>query len=132
AVLWANLHAGWVLLFLLGGATVAGEAVDRVLGRQPGGHPPLRWSELRDLTVALVASAAALAINPNGLALYAYPFYTLGLTSLQRNVMEGFPADLAPLFGRLLLAFVVLGVVPTLLFARRRLRTSDALILVGL
>jgi hypothetical protein len=132
AVLWANLHAGWVLLFLLGGAIVVGEAVDRVLKRQPGGHQALSWSELRDLIVALVASGAALALNPNGLALYAYPFYTLGITSLKRNVMEWFPADLGSIFGWLLLAFVVLGVLPTFAFARHRLRTSDALILVGL
>jgi hypothetical protein len=132
AALWANLHAGWVLLFLLGGAVVVGEAGDRILHRQPGGQPPLTWKQLRDLTVALAASAAALAINPNGLALYAYPFYTVGITSLKRNVMEWFPADLGSIFGWLLLAFVVLGVLPTLVFARRRMRTSDALVLVGL
>ena len=132
SVLWANLHAGWVLLFLLGGAVVVGEAIDRVLRREPAGQPPLTWAELRDLTIGLGASAVALAINPNGVALYAYPFYTVGITSLKRNVMEWFPADLGSIFGWLLLAFVVLGVLPTLLFARRRLRTSDALILIGL
>ena len=132
AVLWANLHAGWVLLFLLAGAVVIGEAADRLLKRQPAGRSPLTWSQLRNLTLALAASAGALAVNPNGLALYAYPFYTLGITSLKRNVMEWFPADLGSIFGWLLLAFVGLGVVPTLVFARHRLRTSDALILVGL
>ncbi|MDP9467535.1 MAG: hypothetical protein M3P32_02175, partial [Chloroflexota bacterium] len=29
AAVWANLHAGWVLLFLLGGAVVVGEVADR-------------------------------------------------------------------------------------------------------
>ena len=132
AVLWANLHAGWVLLFLLGGAVLVGDAFDRVLQRQPGGQAPLAWGQLRDLTVALLVSAAALAINPNGTALYGYPFYTVGITSLNRYVMEWFPADLGSIFGWLLLGFVVVGALPALILGRRRLRTSDALILVGL
>ncbi len=36
AVAWVNLHAGWLLLFLLGGAVLAGEAIDRALGRLGG------------------------------------------------------------------------------------------------
>jgi hypothetical protein len=132
AALWANLHAGWVLLFLLGGAVVVGELVDRALHREPGGQPPLTWGALRDLALALVASAAALALNPNGLALYSYPFDTVGITALNRYVMEWFPADLGSIFGWLLLGFVVVGILPAFLFARRRLRTADALIMTGL
>jgi hypothetical protein len=132
AALWANLHAGWVLLFLLGGAVVVGELVDRALHREPGGQPPLTWGALRDLALALVASAAALALNPNGLALYSYPFDTVGITALNRYVMEWFPADLGSIFGWLLLGFVVVGILPAFLFARRRLRTVDALIMIGL
>ena len=132
AALWANLHAGWVLLFLLGGAVVVGEVVDRALHREPGGQPPLTWGQVRDLGLALVVSVAALALNPNGLALYTYPFDTLGITALNRYVMEWFPADLGSIFGWLLLGFVVVGIVPAFVFARDRLRTSDALILVGL
>ena len=132
AVLWANLHAGWVLLFLLGGAVLVGELVDRALLREPGGQAPLGWGPLRDLTLALLVSGAALALNPNGIGLYSYPFYTVGITALNRYVMEWFPADLGSIFGWLLLGFVVVGVVPAFLVARSRLRTADALILVGL
>jgi hypothetical protein len=130
-VLWANLHAGWLLVFLLGGAVLVGEAVDRLLRRQPEGTP-LTWGQLRDLALALVISAAALVLNPNGVDLYAYPFYTFGITALGRYVMEWFPASLDTLFGQLLAGFVVVAVVPVLILGRRRLRTADALILVGL
>jgi hypothetical protein len=92
----------------------------------------MTWGAIRDLAVALLASLAALALNPNGVALYTYPFDTVGITSLNRYVMEWFPADLGSIFGWLLLGFVVVGVVPAFVFARHRLRTSDALILVGL
>ena len=132
AAVWANLHAGWVLLFLLGAAVLVGETVDRLLRREPGGLPPLAWPHLRDLGLTLVLSAAALVLNPNGTALYEYPFYTVGITSLNRYVMEWFPADLGSIFGWLLLGFVVVGVLPALTVGRRRLRTADALILLGL
>jgi hypothetical protein len=130
-VVWANLHAGWLLVFLLGGAVLVGEAVDRLLRRRPEG-PPLAWGQQRDLALSLVASAAVLVVNPNGFDLYAYPFYTFGITALSRYVMEWFPASLDTLFGQLLAAFVLIAVLPTLVFGRRRLRTADALILVGL
>lgn len=132
AVVWANLHAGWVLLFLIVGAVLVGEGVDRLLRRQPGGAPSLSWGQQRDLGLATLAAVAALAINPNGVALYGYPFYTLGITALSRYVMEWFPASLGDLFGQMLAAFIVIGVVPALVFGRRGLRTADALILVGL
>jgi hypothetical protein len=132
AVVWANLHAGWVLLFLIAGAVLVGEAIDRGLRRELAGHPPLRWVEIRDLGIAMVVSAAALAINPNGIDLYAYPFYTVGITALNRYVMEWFPASLDTLFGQLLAVFVVVGVLPTLVFGRKRLRTADVLLLIGL
>ncbi|MDQ2853458.1 MAG: hypothetical protein M3R32_01205 [Chloroflexota bacterium] len=132
AVVWANLHAGWILLFLLVGAVLVGEAADRLLKRQLNGPPALSWRQLRDLAVALVIALGALAINPNGVALYAYPFYTLGITSLNRYVMEWFPASLDDLFGWLLLGFVIVAVLPALLLGRQRLRIADALILLGL
>jgi hypothetical protein len=131
ALLWANLHAGWVLLFLIAGATLVGEGLDRILRRQLDPEP-LSWSQLRDLALALVAAVAALAINPNGFALYGYPFYTVGLTSLSRYVMEWFPASLGTLFGWLLAGFILVAVLPALLLGRRRIRVADALILVGL
>ena len=42
AVVWANLHAGWVLLFLIVGRRPGRRGVDRLLRRQPGGAPASR------------------------------------------------------------------------------------------
>ena len=133
AAVWANLHAGWPLLFLLGGAVMVGEALDRLLDRSsPSGVRPLPWRAVRDLGLALVVSAAALVLNPNGVDLYLYPLMTVGITALNRYVMEWFPASLDTLFGQLLALFVVVVVLPALIVGRRRLRIADALILVGL
>jgi hypothetical protein len=130
-VVWANLHAGWLLVFLLGGAVLVGEAIDRLLRRSPEGSP-LTWSQLRDLGLALLLSAGALVLNPNGVDLYAYPFYTFGITALSRYVMEWFPASLDTIFGQLLAIFVLVAVIPALVVGWRRIRMADALILVGL
>ncbi len=107
----------------------------RRIGSCGGGRAestPLGWGQLRDLGLAIAAAGAALVVNPNGIGLYGYPLYTLGITSLGRYVMEWFPASLGDLFGQMLAAFVVVGVLPTLIFGRHRLRTADALVLVGL
>jgi hypothetical protein len=130
AVTWVNMHAGWPLLFLLGGAMVAGEAIDR--GLRPARMPSaMSWRELAALVGALVASAAVLAINPSGLEIYRYPVNTLALTTL-KAVGEWQPARLDSLFGQLLAGFVIVGVLPAIVFAWRRMLTAELLILVGL
>lgn len=131
SVVWVNVHAGYPLLFLLGGAVVVGEAADRLLRRRPDGEP-LTWPEMGWLAAALAASALTLMVNPNGAAMYWYPFYTVGIGSLGEYILEWSRPDFATLPGQLLIAFVAAVVLPTLVLARHRLRGSDALMLVGL
>ena len=131
AVAWVNLHAGWPLLFLVGGASVVGELVDGRL--RPDLQPrPLAPGAVGWLAGTLVVCAAVLALNPNGIDIYRYPLDTLGLGTLKAAIGEWQPASLDNLFGWLLLWFVLLGVAPTFLFAWRRLRLADALLLAGL
>lgn len=132
AVLWANLHGGWLLLFLIGGAVLAGEALDRLLRREVADQPPLGWQAIGELAAALVVSVAAIGINPNGLALYTYPFETASISALAQYIVEWAPPRLDSILGLSLAAFVVVGVVPALVLGRRRLRAADALLLVGL
>jgi hypothetical protein len=130
SVAWVNLHAGWLLLFLMGGAVLVGEGLDRLLQRQLSPEP-MEWSRIAWLAVALGISALVLSINPNGFAIYGYPGYTAGIGALADFVGEWQRASLTNLFGWLLLGFVVLGVIPTLILCRRTIRLADALILVG-
>lgn len=131
ALLWVNFHAGWPLLFLLSGAVLVGEAIDRVAGRVlvPA---PLTWRQLATLAVVLAVAALTLVVNPNGIDIYRYPLDTLELGTLKAAIGEWQPARPDSLFGWFWLGFVVLGVIPTLVLARRRLRLADALILLGL
>ena len=131
AVAWVNLHAGFPLLFLLGGAVIVGELVDAWLRSAPGGIAT-RARALGALIGSLAVAAAALSLNPNGPAIYTYPFDTLGIDALASFVGEWQPASLATPAGQLLAAFVVVGVGPALLLGRDRLRTADGLMLLGL
>lgn len=131
ALAWVNLHAGFPLLFLVSGAVLVGEAVDRWLGRQPDG-PPLHWGKLGWLAGAMAAAALALVVNPNGPLIYRYPFDTIGIEALSSFVGEWQPARLGAPAGQLLAVFIVIGLMPALLVARDRIRTGDGLVLIGL
>jgi len=131
AAAWANIHAGWPMLFLLSGTLLVGEAIDR-WWRRSGTPEPLTVGELRDLAVALVVAFAALALNPNGAALWTYPLNAIGNSVIGRYILEWFPvtADLR-LFG-LWAGFIVVAVLPTLAQIRRGMRMADALVVLGL
>jgi hypothetical protein len=128
AVLWANLHAGWVLLFLLGGAVIVGEVVDGALHR----GEPLRGRALGELCLALIVAAAAISVNPNGPALYLYPLETSLIGAHREYLAEWAPPAIGSIVGQLFWGFVVFGVVPAIVLGWRHLRTADLLILVGL
>jgi len=131
AIAWVNLHAGWVMLFLLGGAVIVGELVDR--WRRPDLlHPPMPPASVGWLGGALAASVAALALNPNGLAIYAYPFATASIAAHRDFLVEWSPPDPTRFEGQMAIAFLLLAILPTILLCWRRMRSADLLWLVGL
>jgi hypothetical protein len=131
AAVWANLHAGWPMLFLLGGAWLVGEAIDH-LWRRPLSAEPLSWVQLRDLAAALVVAFAALALNPNGIALWTYPLNAIGNAVIGRYILEWFPVTADLRLFALWAGFVVVAVLPTLAQVRRGMRMADALVVLGL
>ena len=132
AIIWANTHAGWPLLFALGGAVVVGESLDRGLGRQVGERHPLGWHQVAALAGALVACVPALLMNPNGTRLLLYPFATAGIEAHRDFLFEWSPPDIGTFPGQALIAFLVVVVVPTLLVGHRHLRSAEMLWLGGL
>ncbi len=132
AAAWANLHAGWPLLFALGGAVIVGEAIDRMASRVVDQRPPLEWHEIGSLAAALLVSVAALLFNPNGADLLAYPLETAGIAAHRDVLVEWSPPDLTTFPGQAFLAFAVIVVLPTLILGRRHLRSADMLWLLGL
>jgi hypothetical protein len=127
-LLWANLHAGWPILFLLGGAVVIGEAVDRMVGR----GDPLDWSDVGRLAAALAISVPVVAINPNGLELYLYPIRVSTIAAHRDFVSEWQSPDPGTFIGQAFIVFTILFVLPALWIGLRRLRAADLLTLAGL
>lgn len=129
---WANLHAGWPLLFLLVGGLMVGEAIDRMLGRHQADGPPMSWRQLGLLGIATGVAAGALAINPNGWQLYAYPVDAMSITALRDFLVEWAPPDVTRFEGQMTYAFVALVVLPVVAIGWRRMRTADLLWMAGL
>lgn len=132
ALAWANMHAGWPLLFALGGAVVVGEALDRLLGRRVNLESPLAWHQIAALVASLIACVPALLLNPNGTGLLGYPFATAGIRAHRDFLFEWSPPDLSTFPGQALIAFLVLIVLPTLVIGHRRLTSAEMLWLGGL
>ena len=85
-LVWANLHSGYLLGIVLVGVHILGESASNLMGsrRERG----LDWSEIRWLLLMALTSILAAALNPNGPALWVYPFFTLGSNAMQRYIQE--------------------------------------------
>lgn len=79
--LWSNLHGGWPLGFAFLAVAMVAEAARWLAGREPE-----RLAAIRRLAVVALLSAVAVGLNPNGPAIYAYPFQTLA-SSVQQNLI---------------------------------------------
>ncbi|HXY15676.1 MAG TPA: hypothetical protein VEI26_14350 [Terriglobales bacterium] len=73
-LLWVNLHAGYPLGIVLIVVFLMGDLLDRALGNGEVTEWPTR---LRSLSLAGLACAAIVPLNPYGAAMYRYPFETL-------------------------------------------------------
>ncbi len=95
--LWANLHGGFAIGFILMVLAALGEGAHWLLGRalpdasrnpdaDPATHPTLKPA-LRIAVVGLVA-AAAISFNPYGPSMLLYPFRTVGIGALRDYIQE--------------------------------------------
>jgi len=104
--LWSNLHGGWPLGFLFLGLAAAAEGMAWLRDREPE-HLAL----VRRLALVGALSAGAVGINPNGLAIYVYPFQTLASAAQQGLIQEWASPDfhLASLRAFELMALVLIA-----------------------
>jgi hypothetical protein len=125
-LLWANLHAGYALgiallvLFLVGGW------LEGVLGVQARDELPTRT-----LLKVLALSLLVVAVNPNGVRLYLYPFQTFASQAMQNHIAEWFSPDFhqaeyAPFLFMLVGLFLVASQAPDVLRPRELLMVCAA------
>ncbi len=127
-VLWGNTHGGYALGLLLIGCVIAGEALNRLMGR--GALPEvLTWRELGLLTGFGILSGLALLVNPYAFGTWALPFRTVGIRTLQGFIQEWASPDFHNLYEQpvLWLLFALLAVTG---LARRRWDWTDLILVV--
>jgi hypothetical protein len=126
---WANVHGGFALGFLLLGAYLAGEALEAglsVLRQEATVREAWRRARgpLARLTAALMGSAAALCLNPHGPAMWLYPFKTVSIGVLQDYIQEWQSPDFHQLEPQAFLWMLFL-VVMAMVASRRRVHATE-------
>lgn len=130
-VLWVNSHGGFAVGFLLMAVYLVG-LLERI-PLQSWLHREMATEYLRLARPLFIAGALmvlAIAVNPSGLAMYAYPFRTVTIQALQDYIQEWQSPNFHELsvqpFAWLLLAtFGIVG------FSRKRLTLTDFLLFAG-
>ncbi len=95
-VFWANIHGGFAVGFILIAAYAFGELGNLILssGAIAEEHSPhIGWGGLVKLLLVAAISFLALALNPNGIEMWTYPFRTVGIGVLQDYILEWQPPD---------------------------------------
>ncbi len=126
-LLWANLHAGYPIGLALIALFFVGEGLEAATCPQP-------WQKslprLKRLAAAFVLCTALVAVNPNGIRLYWYPFQTLGSEAMHRFIHEWFSPDFHdPTYVPLLL--MLLALIAGLALSPRRPRLRNLLLVLA-
>jgi hypothetical protein len=84
--LWVNVHGGFAIGLLLIGLELAGQGLGWLLGQSGPGM--LSGRDLGRLALAGLGCVLVVPLNPQGFALYAYPFRTVSIGVLQELIQE--------------------------------------------
>jgi hypothetical protein len=126
-LVWANLHAGYPLGLVFIGIFLIGEAIEAAVYAEQW---PRSAARLKSLALAFVLCLALVAVNPNGLRLYSYPFETLSSPAMQKFIQEWFSPDFHdPMYLPLLL--MLLALLAGLALSPRRVRPRDLVLLLA-
>jgi hypothetical protein len=126
--LWANLHGGFLLAFVLLGALLLSRAWDAMGGRLRL-SAALDDAEVRRLALTLALSLAATCLTPYG-PRYLVEVIRFGRTPSLQLVVEWLPPVPLATFGSRALAASVLLVLATLRWSPRRFTPADVVLLV--
>ncbi len=127
-ILWANLHGGFAIGFILLLGTLAGQGLGALLGQHGPGQ--LAWRSIGQLALITAVCAAVVVINPFGLALYLVPVRTVSIGVLQQYIQEWQSpnfhlVEFQPFIWLLLAVAAALGL------SRRRVDLTDLLLVCG-
>lgn len=126
--LWVNSHGSWPMGMVVFGIYIASGLVEGSWGHVDA----TRWSarQLRRLLITVVASAAALFVNPFGYHLVFYPFEVMFSASTGiGNISEFASVDFHTPWGKVAM-LLVLGALLIAVFSRERWRLNEVGLLI--
>jgi len=125
---WANMHSGYLVGIALLLAYLAGESISLIMGRQR--ERGLTWPAVRWLGVMTLASLLIAVLNPNGPALWIYPFFTLGSNAMQSYIQEWASPDFHQVIFWPFAALLGIGLL-AMVAARRSPSLTDGVLFAG-
>jgi hypothetical protein len=158
--LWVNMHAGFAFGLALIVLTLAGLLLDSLLSEEKPSvlseekrdvlsdekhevsldekrdaqtekkSNVKLWRRVRPLVFVFAACLAAVALNPNGMRLYLYPFETLVSRAMMKYINEWFSPDFHELMF-LPLALMLFAMFTVIALSRVRVRPSSLLVLAA-
>jgi hypothetical protein len=127
-LLWANIHGGYAIAFMLMLCYVAGETANRVLGHR--GDPVLSWRQILHLCLVMGLSFLAVGINPNTWQMWLYPLRTVGIDVLRSFIQEWQSPDFHLVWQQPFLILLLLTILAMARSGRRADLTDLALLAV--
>ncbi|HEY4688627.1 MAG TPA: hypothetical protein VIK33_04895 [Anaerolineae bacterium] len=127
-VLWANLHGGFAVGFILLACTIAGEVINHVL--RHSGPEVLSWRRLGKLVAITALSYALLVLNPNTTAMYTYPLRTINIGVLRDFIQEWSSPDFHALFTQPFI-WMLIATLAAVGWSSRRLDGGDFALVAG-
>ncbi len=125
-LVWANVHGGYAIAFIVMGCYLVGEALNHLTCHHD--DAVLSTTRLRHLGLVMLLSFAAVGVNPHTWHMWVYPFRTVGIDVLREFIQEWQSPDFHQLWQQPLL-LLFLGVLLALGRSGRRADFSDLLIL---
>ncbi|GAB4536842.1 MAG: hypothetical protein Kow0063_22800 [Anaerolineae bacterium] len=85
-LVWANIHGGYAIAFILMLCYVVGEGVNRLTLHRA--DPVLSGRQMGHLLLVMGLSFVAVGVNPNTWQMWVYPFRTVGIGVLRDFIQE--------------------------------------------
>jgi hypothetical protein len=125
---WANLHGGYAIgfVFLLG--SIGGEVLGNLFNAED--ECVVAWGRLKKMVLVTAVAIPAVALNPYGVQMLAYPFHTVNIGVLQDFIQEW----ASPNFHERQswpFALLLLGVLAAAGLSRRRIDWTDLVLVCG-
>ena len=127
-VLWANLHGGFAVGFILLAGSIAGEVINHLL--RHAGPEVLSWRRLGKLVALTALSYALLVVNPNTTAMYTYPLRTVNIGVLRDFIQEWSSPDFHLLFVQPFV-WLLVATLAAIGWSGRRLDGGDFALVAG-